>query len=119
MRAIVAFVLFALVVAANGNHRVKRIVGGEKAAIPKALDFAPGVKAALTAESSKPALPKSTTARTPQNKIHNDVTVAIYEEEVTAKIEGVKEADGSVTFKGIRYAEPPTERNRFQVSGYG
>lgn len=115
--AITALVLGALVVAANCNHRVKRIVGGEKAAIPKPLDFAPGVKAALTAQSSKPASPTTTTAKPIKNKI-SDTIVAIYEEEVTAKIEGVQEADGSVIFKGIRYAEPPTGRNRFQVSDW-
>lgn len=113
--AITALVLAALVVTANCNLRVKRIVGGEKAAIPKPLDFAPGVKAALIAQSAKPASPGTTTAKPAKIKI-SDTIVAIYEEEVTAKIEGVQETDGSVIFKGIRYAENPTGRNRFQVS---
>lgn len=127
MKILVILILSCVFFNVDGK-RVKRIVGGEKAAIPRPLEFSAGVKNdQSTAADKKPstsggtgtsanAVPKGGATDTIKSEAIDETTVAIYEEDRTAKIHGVKETAAYVAFKGIRYAKPPLEKNRFQVS---
>lgn len=108
------------------SDRVKRIVGGEKAAIPKPIsNLVQNVENTEQSSSSGSVLPgrinsatgssKGTAATSPSPDYDNQDYVSIYEEDRSSKILGVKEKDGYISFKGIRYAKPPLGHNRFQV----
>lgn len=107
------------------SDRVKRIVGGEKAAIPKPIsNLVQNVENTEQSSSSGSVLPgrinsatgssKGTAATSPSPDYDNQDYVSIYEEDRSSKILGVKEKDGYISFKGIRYAKPPLGHNRFQ-----
>ncbi len=111
-----AFILLSfLVLGARCSHRVKRIVGGEKAAIPKPLDVS-AIKTAQAPSTSQTRAGVGVAATTAKSDVVGENVVEIFEEDRTSRIEGVKEKDGYISFKGIRYAKPPTEKNRFQVT---
>lgn len=74
--------------------RQKRIVGGYPSLIPEADGFI----------ISQPSPPK------PDNNV-----VLVEDDYRTARVTGVQEPEGYFAYKGIRYAEPPVGRLRFQV----
>jgi hypothetical protein len=76
----------------HGLSRQKRIVGGYPALVPESNGF----------NISKP----------PQKM---DSTIQMQDDYRSATIIGVEEPEGYYAYKGIRYAEPPTGRLRFQV----
>lgn len=76
----------------NGLSRQKRIVGGYPALVPESNGF---------------------TISQPPQKIGNSIQVQ--DDYRSASITGVEEPEGYYAYKGIRYAEPPTGRLRFQV----
>lgn len=105
-------IVLCLVSCALANHRVKRIVGGEKAAIPPRLNLDDANLPADDSDSSGPSA--VTEENAPTNFIAGgDNVVVIKEDTRNSKVTGVKERNGQISFKGIRYAEPPTKRNRF------
>ncbi|KAE9531293.1 hypothetical protein AGLY_010499 [Aphis glycines] len=73
--------------------RQKRIVGGYPSLIPEANGFS----------ISPPSPPK------PDNNV-----VLVEDDYRTATVTGVQEPEGYYAYKGIRYAEPPVGRLRFQ-----
>ncbi|XP_025421491.1 fatty acyl-CoA hydrolase precursor, medium chain-like isoform X2 [Sipha flava] len=75
----------------HGLSRQKRIVGGYPALVPESNGF----------NISKP----------PQKM---DSTIQMQDDYRSATIIGVEEPEGYYAYKGIRYAEPPTGRLRFQ-----
>lgn len=83
---------------ATASSRRKRIVGGYPALVPEA-DGAPAV--------SSPRPPRK-----------SDNVVFVQDDYRAATVTGVEEPEGYHAYKGIRYAEPPVGRFRFQVSGY-
>lgn len=108
------------------SDRVKRIVGGEKAAIPKPIpNLIQNVETTKEPGSSGSVLPGKTSSpagsskgaatASPSTDYDSQDYVSIYEEDRSSKILGVKEKDGYISFKGIRYAKPPLGHNRFQV----
>ncbi|XP_065212693.1 carboxylesterase 5A isoform X2 [Planococcus citri] len=104
-------ILLCLVSCASANHRVKRIVGGEKAAIPQALNLE-DVNLPDDSESDGPSLIDETES-TNFSADGLDYVVVVNEEFRKSKVTGVKERNGQVSFRGIRYAEPPVKRGRF------
>lgn len=105
--------------------RVKRIVGGEQAAIPKLIPNLVQTAGSTKGSSSSGNAQSTGSVRagssnkaavtTPATDFYSQDSVYIYEEDRDAKIFGVREKDGYISFKGIRYAQPPLGRNRFQV----
>lgn len=85
--------LGVLAVCSASRHR--RIVGGYPALVPDANGFA---------------------ASQPVRKNNNDNVVFVQDDYRTATVTGHDEPDGYVAYKGIRYAEPPVGKFRFQVS---
>lgn len=83
------------VLAVCSASRHKRIVGGYPALVPDANGFA---------------------ASQPVRKNNNDKVVFVEDDYRTATVTGHDEPDGYVAYKGIRYAEPPVGKFRFQVS---
>lgn len=73
--------------------RQKRIVGGYPSLVPEADGF---------------------NASQPSRKSENNV-VLVQDDYRSATITGVEEPEGYYAYKGIRYAEPPVGRLRFQV----
>lgn len=84
--------VFSILTLCHGLSRHKRIVGGYPALVPEANGF----------NVSKP----------PQQM---DNTIQVQDNYRSATIVGVEEPEGYNAYKGIRYAEPPTGRLRFQV----
>lgn len=76
----------------DASSRQKRVVGGYPALIPEANGFS----------ISHPT-------RNPDNVIF------MQDDYRTAKITGTEEPEGYYAYKGIRYAEPPVGKLRFQV----
>lgn len=76
----------------DASSRQKRVVGGYPALIPEANGF----------NVSHPAQ-------------KSDNIVFMQDDYRTARIIGTEEPEGYNAFKGIRYAEPPVGRLRFQV----
>jgi hypothetical protein len=74
--------------------RQKRIVGGYPSLIPEADGF----------NVSQPSPSKS-----------DNTVVHVEDDYRTATVTGVLEPEGYYAYKGIRYAEPPVGRLRFQV----
>lgn len=79
----------------SAASRHKRIVGGYPALVPDANGFA--------AAASQPVR-------------KNDNVVFVQDDYRTATVTGHDDPDGYVAYKGIRYAEPPVGKFRFQVS---
>lgn len=111
MKLIFIFSCFVLSIRCE-NIRVKRIVGGEKAAIPKPIELPTNKKIDKTSSSSSSS---SNSIPTGSEKVNTDETVFIYEEERNSEIIGTKGKNSFVSFLGIRYAKPPIDKNRFQV----
>lgn len=107
-------IVLCLVSCAFGNYRVKRIVGGERAAIPPPLDLN-NVNLPDESDSDGPSLIDENTAPNFSNDGLDNVVVT-KEETRSSKVTGVKERNGQISFRGIRYAEPPLKRGRFVVS---
>lgn len=121
----VLFLISCLVLGASAD-RVKRVVGGQKAAIPQPI---PALSDSVTKTPPTPqrigtGTTSSTTGTPVETRTSSSIgtwspdSVSIFEEERTANVYGVREKDGYIAFKGIPYAKPPLNKNRFQVHRY-
>lgn len=111
MRILLVICLLSCV---QGGKRVKRIVGGLKAAIPPPLNLE-GISAPDESESSDGSFGGESEEPSYSSDGYDNVIV-INDETGNSRITGVKESNGQVSFRGIRFAEPPLKRNRFGVS---
>lgn len=88
----VGWALIGILAFCDAAHRQKRIVGGYPALVPEASGLS----------VSHP--PRKT-----------DNIIFVQDDYRSATIIGTEESEGYQAYKGIRYAEPPVGRLRFQV----
>lgn len=88
----IGWTLISILAFCDAASRQKRIVGGYPALVPEATGLS----------ISQP----------PRN---SENVVFVQDDYRSATITGSEEADGYKAYKGLRYAEPPVERLRFQV----
>lgn len=104
MRPVVATATVVLIVLlcynVDGERRIKRIVGGVPAEVPPNSGTVPN--------------PTSPTAQPPSAETEKPL-VFVRKDRRSAVVRGIANEDGSYSFLGIRYAEPPIKRLRFQV----
>lgn len=110
------FVVLLLVSCAYGNKRVKRIVGGLEAAIPPPLNLdeiqLPDDEIGEGSSADNVNVPSQYSNQGLDN------VVVTNEETRSSQIKGVQEPQGYISFRGIRYAEPPINRSRFVVGNF-
>lgn len=100
-----------VIINVSGGDRVKRIVGGDPASAPPppgSVDFID--------ENYPGDVPSSTTSTTPEPDFEESQDPIVFTKRGArrAQVTGVNQ-DGYYAFKGIKYAQPPEGRLRFQV----
>lgn len=59
---------------------------------------------------------RATSTEPPQPQTTREPLVFVRRDKKSAVVNGIENRDGTYSFLGIRYAEPPVKRLRFQVS---
>ena len=96
MMALRLMLLCSLLCLVSANSRVRRIVGGQPAEVPP-----------------PPSEANQFTTPEPEER---DPLVFVRRDRRSAEVVGTKHPDGTYSFLGIRYAEPPIKRLRFVVT---
>ncbi|XP_050433145.1 carboxylesterase 4A [Adelges cooleyi] len=91
----------------QANLRIKRIVGGYPALVPEGDGVPNDINEKINKTNDNNIIQPSSS--TTVNNI-----IYVQDQYRTAEILGVEEPEGVCAFKGIRYAEPPVGRLRFQ-----